>query len=55
MSTVKKHDIALAKLRAEGHEIGTAVISPTGEVLVLVDGVYRTYTQIYEMADLPDE
>jgi hypothetical protein len=59
MSTSEKLDRALTILRANGHEIGDgnghgAFISPTGDMLVTVDGKLLTYAQIYELAELPE-
>jgi hypothetical protein len=57
MSSSEKLDLALAKLKNEGREIGakgTAAISPTGETLILIDGQSLTVTEILEMAGWPD-
>jgi hypothetical protein len=46
----------LAKLREEGHEIpgGSAVVSPTGQMVILIDVQHRTFDEIYEMAGWPE-
>jgi hypothetical protein len=54
MSTSDKLDLALAILKAEGHEIGTAAISPSGETLILIDGQLLPEIKILEMAGRPD-
>jgi hypothetical protein len=54
MSTSDRLDLALAELREEGHKIGTAAKSPTGETLILIDGLLRTEIEILEMAGWPD-
>jgi hypothetical protein len=57
MSSSARLDLALVKLKEEGHEIGargTAAKSPTGETLILIDGRFHTETEILEMAGWPD-
>jgi hypothetical protein len=57
MSSSEKLDLALAKLKHEGREIGangTAAISLTGETLILIDGQPHTITEVLEMAGWPD-
>jgi hypothetical protein len=57
MSSSDRLDLALAKLKDEGREIGakgTAAISPTGETLILIDGQPHTVAEILEMAGWPD-
>jgi methylmalonyl-CoA mutase cobalamin-binding subunit len=57
MSTRKELDLALEKLKAEGHEIGekgTAAVTSTGGILILIDGVLRSQNEVMAMAGWPE-
>lgn len=44
---------ALSRLLRQGHSVGTACVSPTGRILIEVDGALLTHNQIYLRADMP--
>lgn len=50
-------NLAIGKLQGEGHKIGakgTAAVTTTGTVLVLVDGILRSEQEIMKMAGWPE-
>jgi len=54
-STSEKLDLALEILKAKGHEIGPASVkAPNGDIVILVDYVYRTADEVWEMAGWPE-
>ncbi len=52
-------DRAIEILRLKGHQIGNGTgrggfVSPTGDVLITVDGRSLTHAQVYELAGLQE-
>ena len=55
MGEADKIEAAIEELKRNAHEVGMPAIRDDGKMVFPADGVYRTYDELYELADSSEE